>query len=1005
MYRCLSVFFAFLSLAMMVTAQPMSYNFQKITTENGLNISNTTAIAEDKYGYIWIGTNSGLNRFDGYGIKTYEYRHGDSTSVHPSTLRYAYCDSEGRLWFSFMSGFMEFDYAKDCFKEYNKGKMGWVTTILEGKPKHLYVAYSSGLLKLNTETGAMTTFDSLITDGRGWNSQMFDMVKFGRQLYIVGRNGMVTFDLETEKHKAIPLPEGFLPGRIAIDTKGTIWISSNNMDKAPIYRTDTSFKAWKAYYDFEYAPTGLPGRAVDVFIDNQDRLWATSMHEGIALFDPDKDRFKKAPVEPWMPNGVLSPLLGRVFQDKKGFIWAESPKGVCYFDPDNTFFQTIVPDNDPIGINLKGQANDFAERPDGKIWLATWNGIYLYDPALGRVIQHIENQANKPDVLYSNIVFSLLLDRNNNLWAATTKGLNCLRAGQQKFDFLSEKDGVHTQVHMGMVREASDGTIWLSVFNDNGHYYLPPGEKKFRSLKEHPILKPYAGLYGHCFLEDSRKRIWLGLDGRGLVLYDPQKQSAHYWQRTPDNDTTLMGNYVNALAETTDGTIWAATNIGLSSIDPNTLQFGRYARADGMPTNRISTLVADKQNRLWVGTANGLVLIDGKHRILRQMDAHDGLPTAEFTNLFSGHLRDGSLVMPSKRGFVIFNPDQYQYQQQELPFYLSDIRVFNQAYKTETNPEALELLYLPPGKNFFSFEVTALNYNNSRQTWYAYKMEPYDKDWIISRERTANYTNIPGGNYTFRYKVTLDPNNLDVPEKSLKLRVGEHWYVSKWFWGMVILLLSALGYTAFRRRAQLREAFLDLERKAQALSKEKALVQYENLTQQLNPHFLFNSLASLGSLIRFDPKTASEFLEALSRMYRYILQSRDRETVSLAEEIAFVEHFIKLQQTRFGSSLQVNFNIEESTKHFKIVPVTLQNLLENAIKHNILEADSPLIMTIFTEKNYLVVRNNLQRRSVVETSNKQGLSRLTTLYQYLCDKPLVVSETADSFEVRVPLLG
>jgi len=126
--------------------------------------------------------------------------------------------------------------------------------------------------------------------------------------------------------------------------------------------------------------------------------------------------------------------------------------------------------------------------------------------------------------------------------------------------------------------------------------------------------------------------------------------------------------------------------------------------------------------------------------------------------------------------------------------------------------------------------------------------------------------------------------------------------------------------------------------------------------------------------------------------------------VSLHEEAAFAEHFLKLQKTRFDEALQVKFDLDPELRERKIVPVTLQNLLENALKHNTFDNDDPLVIDVFTENNYLVVRNNLQRRPVVETSNKQGLSRLQSLYQYLSDAPMLVEETEGFFTVRIPLL-
>ena len=197
---------------------------------------------------------------------------------------------------------------------------------------------------------------------------------------------------------------------------------------------------------------------------------------------------------------------------------------------------------------------------------------------------------------------------------------------------------------------------------------------------------------------------------------------------------------------------------------------------------------------------------------------------------------------------------------------------------------------------------------------------------------------------------------------------------------------------------------MQLSGKAAALEKEKALVMYESLKQHLNPHFLFNSLTSLSSLIRFDQKHAVDFLDGLSKIYRYILKSRDREIVPLAEEVKFVETFIHLQKTRFENGLEVNIKIPEAYYNYKIAPVTLQNLIENAIKHNIIDVDAPLVIDIYTEDEYLVTRNNLQKKNFVETSNKQGLVNLKSLYNYLSAKPIVIEENEQYFFVKIPLI-
>lgn len=192
--------------------------------------------------------------------------------------------------------------------------------------------------------------------------------------------------------------------------------------------------------------------------------------------------------------------------------------------------------------------------------------------------------------------------------------------------------------------------------------------------------------------------------------------------------------------------------------------------------------------------------------------------------------------------------------------------------------------------------------------------------------------------------------------------------------------------------------------KAERLEKEKTTVMFDNLKNQLNPHFLFNALTSLNSLIREDAELASQFLQHMSKIYRYVLQHKDQRLVSVSTELAFIRNYVFLAETRFADALKISFHVKEEQMDRTIVPVTLQVLLENAFKHNVMDVSRPLHIEIFSEGDYLVIRNNLQKRKTVEGSNRQGLENLKSLYRFLTDKPLLTEEIASQFTVKVPLL-
>jgi two-component system LytT family sensor kinase len=192
--------------------------------------------------------------------------------------------------------------------------------------------------------------------------------------------------------------------------------------------------------------------------------------------------------------------------------------------------------------------------------------------------------------------------------------------------------------------------------------------------------------------------------------------------------------------------------------------------------------------------------------------------------------------------------------------------------------------------------------------------------------------------------------------------------------------------------------------KAERLEREKSQVQFDNLKNQLNPHFLFNALTSLNSLIVEDPPLAQQFLQHMSKVYRYVLQNKDKNFVSVATELDFIKNFVFLVETRFSDALRINFDINKLSKEKAIVPVTLQILIENALKHNVVDNQRPLYIDIFTTEDYLIVSNNLQTRNSVETSNKQGLENLKSLYKFLTDRAVIIEHGQQRFSVKVPLL-
>jgi two-component system, LytTR family, sensor kinase len=221
-------------------------------------------------------------------------------------------------------------------------------------------------------------------------------------------------------------------------------------------------------------------------------------------------------------------------------------------------------------------------------------------------------------------------------------------------------------------------------------------------------------------------------------------------------------------------------------------------------------------------------------------------------------------------------------------------------------------------------------------------------------------------------------------------------------WALYAILPIAVNFAFFT--SYFIERWKDSIIKNERLEKEKSQVQFDNLKNQLNPHFLFNALTSLNTLIFENQELASQFLQQLSKVYRYVLQNKDKNFVLLSTELEFIAHYVQLLETRFQGALKIKFEISPEKGDKAIVPVTLQILIENAIKHNIADQERKLLIEVLTIGDYLVVSNNLQTRKIMETSNKLGLENLKSLYSFLTDRPVIVESTAARFYVKIPLI-
>ncbi len=998
------------------------HSFAETPELSGIDIYD---IWQDKVGYLWVATKEGLLRYDGYTFKPFRNVPGDSTTIGYNQALQILEDKNGDLWLALArGGISRYDRATGRFRNYpftrkmNPSNAS-VTGLYFDRKGQLWAGVSmNGIVRLDVETGDFEQYDLLtVENSPHLNAENIPAENVGYRffedetgkLWVSTHNECYIFDPETgtakpwRPMKKLPPDAIFANHSFSLLPEGDLlWVGGWESGLRRIDRKTGACRQFMFYPDNK--PRFYANIVNDFIIKSPDEFWIASQEKGIGIFNKKTEQFYWFSDHPEQVVGIPPPVAAGVMtQDNQGNLWTVADRKLVRFKmKDNPFkphnikvkkkteftVTQILEDREgkflfigtqyADGLHVidkktgKEQAlkfwttseensallvMDLLQARDGTIWVLTHHSVLRFNP----LSRQLETPVQPP--LYikgglSNYYTEFTEDPLGNLWLGTTH-LGIIRYDAhtgQCTQFMPDKNDPHsiaTNV-VGSVEVDGKGRTWFGSRNQTAYGYYLPDEQRFEYL-----------------------------DAAGQV--------------TQERSTLRMNSFFAAK----NGDIWACTEQGILHFDcsghrPQLRK--KYTAADGLPNPYVMQGVEDMHGNFWAIT-HKLVRIDKNSGKITSFTEKNGYAPPIY-RLKVG--LDNLLYLPAKSKYFTFNPDSLISLETVVPIALTSFKIDDTERYEGSELMPTQGLDVPPDSRYFSIEFAALDLANAEERVYEYRLQDFDNQWIKCRDnRIVNFTNIPAGRYLFQVKLEGRP---DSEALAVPITVRVVFYKTMWFWALVFTLFAGMTIAYFRNRQKQKEQVADLLGKAQLLEKEKALVQYESLKQQLNPHFLFNSLTSLSSLITIDPKAAIVFLDSLSKTYRYILKSSEQETVPLSEELKFVESFVKLQKTRFGEGLQVQFKISEDDFHRKIVPVTLQNLIENAIKHNIIDEDDPLVIEVFVEDGYLVVQNNLQKKTFVETSNKRGLSNLKSFYKYLSDKEIAVVEDGMKFTIKIPLL-
>lgn len=983
-------------------AQESPFVFSHLKESDGLSENITNCLLKDSRGIVWIGTYNGFNMYDGSHFFAYKKRKGPNSMANE--VIHSLCeDKNGNIWGSTDNGVFCFNPSDDKFTNYNIRSLGTgkiFYKIVCDKQGNVWTSGEWSLFKFNAD---LNKFDEVFQLTKNRDSARYLQIRKnglvidpnGKGLWLATRSGIFYYDIQknavTNFHSQ---PGDSLFARrsvsaLSLSPTGKMWFF-NNDQKEFVSFDPASRQVLQRISIRQELPSAEGGTT---FEDRNQRLWFSSWTFQLLVIDlANGNKIHALKHQADDRRTIAGDYFWAGLQDDDGTIWLATHSGVSRCNPEkNLYKQYHLPEKIS---ELKATAIHLVEEDpaDKSFWIITRSSLLVhYDPNSEKY-EVFDLSRAKPGLQgimpgSSNAIKffngQVIITTQTGAWylkkeTQTILPFNFLPVGYEDFkcvEIVTDGDSViyfsdgkqvlswnhvanksnilnypgNPSLSLSNLRLMLDRQIWM--VSPNGHLAFSHPGNKLMAVK---IIKDETKEIGALMMldVDIKGNAWVLNKGIGLYRYYPPTQAVDFWDES-----------------------------------------------DGLPSNRMHKAKPDQAGRVWSMFYNKVsVFIPGSGRFYNFR-----IPISESNLNYYNHISirsNGNIFGTINNEIVEFFPDRIEAVPAKKRPQISQLMVNGSNLKLINNDRVV----LRPNQNTIRLRFGTLTDKNIFPFDMEYMLEGAEDGWTKSiGNDEALYNNLAPGNYKFRVRAKGNNNAWETEEAVLQIIIRTPFYKTTWFLLAIGLLIIGSLFFLYRYRLAQKERLMALEGKAQRLEKEKVMVMYENLKQQLNPHFLFNSLTSLSGLIEMDQKMAGNFLQQMSDIYRYILKNGDNETVKLRDEIEFVKIYIELQQTRFKKGLLVNIHVPDEYLHYKIAPVTLQNLIENAIKHNIIDPRFPLVIDIFIEGDYLVVRNNLQRKKMVETSNKKGLAQFISLYKYLSELPVVIEDTDKYFQAKIPL--
>lgn len=984
--RIIYLVLSILLFQVILAGKPLNLKFEHLTIEDGLPHSKINTIYQDHHGYIWFGTNDGVARYNGYEFRVYQHEPGDSNSISHNLIRDIFEDRWDNIWIATDAGGLNlYNPQKDNFTHYrpdpkNKSSISsnHLYKIVESTRGHLLIASREGLNLFNQKEGKFRTFykdpnnDNRITSNSirtlyldsqnnlwlGLESGGIDCFDVDKRKYThynsgtdpkfeadqsyvtafyedekgniwVGADrGLYIFDRDKDKFINIKGPnnEQILTVRdFHKDDKGNLWIGS----RMGLYIYDMDTKVMTLHKPGTEGYHSLSHKSIQsIFKDKKGDIWIGT-REGVNFFSKNVAAFRNFGYYPNDPHFLNSSVVFSIYEDENDDLWIGTESGgVNKYDRDRGMFEYYRHDpDDPTSISTNN-IKIIKKGSTGHIWIGTYDGgLNRFNPKTG-AFKHYTHDASDPHSISNNDIYSIEEDNKGDLWLASHEGINVMQKKTEHFIQYEHVDGDSTSLSHNdckVVYQDREGTIWIGTF-------------------------------------------------KGLNRFDREKEEFIRYFHNPEDSSSLSNNFVQCLYEDSQGRFWVGTlGGGLNLMDRKTGKFKSYLEKDGLVNNSIYGILEDKENNLWLSTNRGISKFNPNKEKFTNYDSDDGLLSSQFNYNAYFKNEDGKLFFGGMSGVNSFYPEDINDNDYIPPVVFTDLKIFNQSMEIGEEQSPLKKpinitkkLNLSHKQSVITFEFAALNYMNSSDNMYAYKLEGFNDEWhYIGTQRSITFTNLDPGKYTLKIRGSNNRWKWNYEGASLALNILPPFYDTILFKVFIALALIGSVYLGIKLRLRgitKRNIALtkvnkklneEIEQRKKAEKEKKEMERQLQRTQKLETigtlaggiaHDFNNILTPIighTEILKYSADLKEALQESLEEIYNAALRAKEliaqilnfSRKASLERKPIYlhslVKEAIKLLRPSIPSTIEIKEEIDTSCDQIMADPSKMHQVIVN----------------------------------------------------------------------------